>query len=96
MLLLPNKNDLLKYWTYGAAQTGSLELLQNFHQFDEKTCGYAAFGGQLDTLKWLRQNGCEWDSQTCSMSAEGGHLEILKWAREQGCEWDSEVCSIAA
>ena len=55
---------------------------QNACPWDEWPCAYAARGGHLETLKWLRENGCPWHKWTCACAAETGHLEVLKWARE--------------
>jgi len=52
--------------------------------WDERTCAWAAKGGHLDVLKWLRPF-CPWDARTCSYAAERGHLEVLRWARDHGC-----------
>ena len=44
-----------------------------------ETYAYAAEGGNLKVLEWLRKHNCPWDSMTCAKAAEGGHLEVLKW-----------------
>jgi hypothetical protein len=64
--------------------------------WDKYTCSYAARGGQLEVLKWLREDDCPWDKYTCSAAADGGHLEILQWARENGCPWNEWTCAYAA
>jgi hypothetical protein len=46
---------------------------------------YAAQGGRLEVLQWLRANGAPWDSRTCAYAARGGHLDMLKWLRANGC-----------
>ena len=51
-------------------------------------CAIAAFGGHLETLKWLHRSGFSMNEWTCTRAAEGGHLEVLEWARENGCPWD--------
>ncbi|KAG5188223.1 hypothetical protein JKP88DRAFT_132353, partial [Tribonema minus] len=48
-------------------------------------CRFAAEGGQLEGLQWLRRTGSTWNSFTCSAAAEQGHLEVLQWARANGC-----------
>ena len=60
------------------------------------TCGYAARGGHLEVLKWLKANGCRLSIGTCDSAAIGGHLEVLKWASANGPEWNSQICSYAA
>ena len=52
-------------------------------------CFFAAWGGHLKVLQWLRQRGCSCGLATCVAAATGGHLEVLKWAREQDCPWDA-------
>jgi hypothetical protein len=59
------------------------------------TCSYAAEGGHLAVLQWLRANGCPWDAFTCSVAAAGGHLAVLQWAHTNGCPWDADTCSYA-
>ena len=57
---------------------------------DEFTCFYAANGGQLEVLQWLKlEADCPWDANTCTEAASGGHLRMLKWAHESGCPWDA-------
>ena len=62
-------------------------------------CSYAAEGGQLETLKWLRAQDppCPWDERVCIHAARRGHLELLKWARTQEppCPWNERVCEYA-
>ena len=53
----------------------------------------AAWGGNLEVLKWLHNTGCPWDSWTCAAAAYGGHLDVLQWAREHGCPWDERNVS---
>ncbi len=76
-----------------AAEQGHLEVVkwavsQKCPLAEWWTCAWAARGGQLGVLKWLRDNGCRWDNWTCTLAARGGHLELLKWARENGCPWE--------
>ena len=81
------------------ALAGSVPALKKAVELGAPTdnlCFYAAKGGHLEVLKWLRENGCPWDSCTCYSAAKGGHLEVLKWLRENGCPWDSNTCDFAA
>ncbi|WZN66230.1 putative ankyrin repeat protein [Chloropicon roscoffensis] len=80
-----------KYWSQGPQE--KLSKL-----WDEGTCGWAAFGGQLEVLKWLQAKGCPWGIRTCSLAAQRGHLEVLQWMRGQDppCPWNSDVCYWAA
>lgn len=69
--------------------------------------GFAALGGHLKVLKWLKTVGCPLDASTCAGAAEGGHLEILAWLREKEegskskkakprCPWAESTCTEAA
>ncbi|GBF92792.1 hypothetical protein Rsub_05411 [Raphidocelis subcapitata] len=61
---------------------------------------FAAGGGHLAVLQWLRaqQPPWPWSEWTCSEAAGGGHLAVLQWARAQQppCPWDKLTCSDAA
>ena len=52
-----------------AAERGCLGTLQNLHRrgrvtFNIELCKAAAYGGQLEVLKWLREIGCPWDEMS--------------------------------
>lgn len=66
-------------------------------RYDERTCEWAASGGALEMLEWLRDQDppCAWDEWVCIWLARHGHLEGLKWARSQGCPWDGGACTAA-
>jgi hypothetical protein len=57
---------------------------------------WAARGGYLEVLKWMRSSGCPWDTMICPYAAYGGQLDVLQWAREHHCPWDAGTCSTAA
>ena len=78
-----------KYWSQGPQE--KLSKL-----WDEYTCGFAAFGGHLEVLQWLRAKDCPWDSYVCDNAAKNGHLEVLRWSRSQGCHWDGIAPRAAA
>ena len=61
-----------------------------------RTVWFAALGGRLEVLKWLRSEGCPGHESACSYAAAGGHLEILKWLKSQGCPWNEWDCAGAA
>ena len=89
-------------WIVQAAGDGVLELVKELRAegcpWDWRICSYAAKGGHLGVLQWLRRQTppCPWDYHSCSYAAQGGHLEILQWLRAQGCPWDYNTCSDAA
>ena len=59
-------------------------------------CAFAAQGGDLAALQYLRQHGAAWDSYTCAKAAEGGHTTLLSWVLGQGGVWDERTCAAAA
>ena len=73
-----------KYWSQGPQEKLS-------QLWDEETCNWAAFGGHLKVVKWLRAKGCPWGDMTSYWAAEGGRLEVLQWMRGQDppCPWTS-------
>ena len=64
----------------------------------EETSCWAAQGGHLEVLQWIRAQDppCPWDSDICYSAALGGHLEVLRWARSQGCPWNEDAPCAAA
>ena len=101
-------SELIKRVLYVAARQGYLEVFEKYWSqgpqeklsklWDERTCSSAAYGGQLQMIKWLRAKGCPWDIYTSVSAARGGQLEVLQWMRAQDppCPWDSNVCYYAA
>ena len=100
--------ELIKHVLYIAARYGYLEVFEKYWSqgpqeklskvWDEDTCGWAAQGGHLEVMKWLRAKGCPWNEETSIDAAFGGHLEVLQWMRAQDppCPWNSDVCLDAA
>ncbi|WZN66925.1 hypothetical protein HKI87_17g84970 [Chloropicon roscoffensis] len=99
---------VIKRVLYIAARHGYLQVFEKYWSqvpqkklrklWDEKTCGWAAEGGHLEVMKWLRAKGCPWGASTSRDAACGGELEVLQWMRAQDppCPWDSGVCYGAA
>ena len=58
--------------------------------------GWAAYGGHLEILQWLRAEGCPLDERTCKLAAGQGHREVLRWARENGAPWTAATRDWAA
>ena len=100
--------ELIKRVLYVAASNGYLKVFEKYWSqgpqeklrklWDKYTCGWAALGGQLEVMKWLRAKGCPWGTTTIIGAAFRGHLEMLQWMRAQDppCPWDSGVCYYAA
>ena len=78
-----------KYWSQGPQE--KLSKL-----WDDQTCGWAARGGHLEVLKWLRAKGCPCGTLTSCWAAQGGRLEVMKWLRAKGCPWGTWASSRAA
>lgn len=81
-----------------AAERGDIQSLKKLRGigWDEQACAFAAYGGQLECLKWLRMNGAPWNEQACVSAAWGGHLECLKWLKSEGAPWNKYTCNHAA
>ena len=56
----------------------------------------AAYGGQLDLIRWLAEGGFPWNKGTCVGAARGGHLDVLTYLHDHGCPWDQFTCEAAA
>lgn len=52
---------------------------------DFTICEYAAIGGHLQTLQWLRDRGCVWDRATRVAAFRNRQLHVLEWAIDNGC-----------
>ena len=79
-----------------AATYGHLELLkwlcsEGGFAMDDKVMRWAAYGGKLEVVQWLRGNGCPWHISTCTYAMMRGPIEVLRWLRENGCWWKSYV-----
>jgi hypothetical protein len=59
---------------------------------------YAARGGSISVLEWLRaESWCVFDRNTCAGAAFGGQLPALQFLRNEGCDWEGEyMASYAA
>ena len=109
-----NKLELLKWareekqcdWNVGTSRTaalqGNLEMVKycvaNKCPIDENACAYAADGGELEVLKYLREEvKAPWGSETASYAAHNGHLHILEYLVERKYdEYDEDACLWAA
>ena len=90
--------DLLRLASFlGSVESLEWLMKQRIGIYGEtRTCEYAALGGSLDALKWLRKKHFAWDKRTCKAAAESGNLGVLQWARANGCHWTVATCSEAA
>lgn len=57
---------------------------------------WAAYRGDLETMKWAEKNFFRMDVDTCNFAAAGNSLEALKWLRANYCPWDEDVTMHAA
>ena len=105
-----NKLELLKWareekkckWNgrtiEAAARQGNLEMVKycvaNECPINEKACAWAADGGHLECLKYLREEvKAPWNSDTASWAAQNGHLHILEYLVERKYDkYDEYVC----
>jgi hypothetical protein len=85
-----------------AAEHGNLEMVKycvaNECPIHWHACAYAASGGHLEVLKYLREEAkAPWDSVTPSWAAQNGHLHILEYLVERKFVQFSEgACAYAA
>lgn len=74
-----------------AALGGHLDVLRwlNYNveisRENAKVCGFAARGGSLACLKFLRSEGFAWDIRTVASAAKRGLDDVLRWALENEC-----------
>lgn len=55
-------------------------------RWDEITCMYAAYFGNLPTLQWLRESRCcPWGIKVTHWAREEGHDYVIEWATDNGC-----------
>ena len=100
--------EVIKRVLYVAARRGYLQVFEKYWSkgpqeklskvWNEQTCSWAALGGQLEMLQWLRAKGCPWGTLASTWAAQRGQLEVLQWMRAQDppCPWNSNICDKAA
>lgn len=77
-------------WT-SAAAAGSIGVLQWLHyntrigRGNPYICAFAAKGGSLECLQFLRSVGFAWNVSTAAYAAQGGFGDVLHWALEIKC-----------
>ena len=108
-----NKLELLRWireekkckWDYrtlcAAARQGNMEMVKycvaKKCPMDAIVCAFAASGGRLETLKYLRQKvKAPWDCRTATWAAESGHLHVLEYLVERKCAFHEDACACAA
>ena len=85
-----------------AASQGYLEMVKycvaNGCHIDGRACAWAADGGHLEVLKYLREEAkAPWGSGTASLAALNGHLHILEYLVERKYDkYDGDACKFAA
>jgi len=85
-----------------AALQGNMEMVKycvaNECPVDEWACAYAASGGRLEVLKYLREEAkAPWNWNTAYLAAESGHLHILEYLVERKFdEYEEDACENAA
>jgi len=63
---------------------------------DIQAMKWAAGGGHVRILAFLKGRNYFWDSIVCAQAALGGKLETLQWLRANGCPWGEKTCDFAA
>ena len=85
---------------YAAAHEGHIDVLmwlmaQNCPGPDASTCAFAAIGGQLAVLQWLRDQSppCPWDEQTSRSAYQYHRYDVLLWLITQNppCPCDEQM-----
>jgi hypothetical protein len=77
---------LSTYVLAGSARSDNLVTLQWLHterqrELPHKITLYAARGGSISTLQWLKEQGCGFDQEAISQAAIGNHLHIIEYLR---------------
>eukprot|EP00953_Heterococcus_sp_UTEX-ZZ885_P028687 15292-Heterococcus_DN1.PRE.5 len=57
---------------------------------------YAAMGGSIAVLDWLKQQGVTLTGLASDAAAEYGHMHVLQYLHAEGCEKGPNVCYLAA
>ncbi len=73
-----------------------LVLYSGFAYDEETIFEKAAYGGNLDVLKWLYERKFPFNEQVFASCAEKGHLEIMKWLKDNEFPYDEDVFASAA
>ena len=85
-----------------AARQGNLEMVKfcvaNECPIDAHACAFAASGGQLEVLKYLREEAeAPWDYDSANWAARNGRLHILEYLVERKYdEYEARACWEAA
>jgi hypothetical protein len=87
----------------GAARSGNLTKLMWLYteqhcerDRDEDLSMYAAMGGSIAVLDWLKQQGVTLTGLASDAAAEYGHMHVLQYLHAEGCEKGPNVCYLAA
>jgi hypothetical protein len=85
--------ELNGYTLIGAAASGDVQKIARLHT--ERDCelssfygsdalNWAASGGSVEAMRWLRQQGCVYDTSVYTNAAYYGHLNVLHFLHEDG------------
>lgn len=86
---------------YTACVAGHLEAVSYVHEhlnvpLDKWCSAFAARGGKLHTLKYLKNRGCEFDEHSSSAAAAFDNLKCLQYLKYIGSPWNWRVTAAAA
>lgn len=83
--------DILKY----LCESGDVEKNHFFIATDRIIHDFAAIGGNVECLKYLREQGFTFSAQVCNGAAESGNPSCLEYLRSQGCTITEETFAVA-
>jgi hypothetical protein len=89
------------YTLRGAAAVGSVLKLQWLHtqqhcQLPADIGKYAAWGGSIEVLMWLKRLDIAFSQEMCATAARYNQLVALQFLHSEGCALDTKLCNIAA
>ena len=68
--------------------------IEDVRPWGSQNCTYAAYNGNLETLKLLHESGVPWDSFCFHAGVQSGNIEVLEYLHENECPWDNFEFSI--
>lgn len=87
-----NRDRLYIYvWQFEIQQKQRVCLGTAINDWDKQVLNYAAEGGHINCIKYLRENGYKWNKHATLSAAKEGHLSILMFVHENGCSWHEDT-----
>lgn len=90
-----NTGELLKCAAYGGHNHIISWVLEKFNCNTKslEVCTFAAYGGKLETLKFLKQKNFPWDYRVLIYAVINGDIDMIKWTLMNGCPWTDVIYS---